>query len=690
MKRLVAYVLVIPILVMGSSTIGHADAVPPPAPNPNKAVSIVAKDGLISLTFKDTEVRDILTGISLRTGVSIVADTTVQGRVTFLSLRNVPLEEAIRHVASAGGAQYVRTGNVYTIGRNLNLKPVTASYRDEKLTLDATRADVKDLLQAVGQASGLNFIPAQELQKNITVSLKEVPLETSLRALLEANGMMLEKKNEQLYIVEAIKPAPPEPRPAVPPITSNPRTAPQSPTSTVTPPPPASTPRSETVTLTLENAPLSEILKRIGEQTGATLVFTGEIDDKIKRSIRLTEVSVQDALAAILAGTKYAFIRLDTVRSTKTEASGIEKSDQSAVPKESNGEKGGVRNGAEAAKDDKPTPPRFLIGEISKPDSPEAAPFLFTEVVPLRHLRVTDVSTFLSVRVPKDAVKPIKDQNAVSLTGTQEQIARIKDELRSLDKPAPQIMLQAVVVETTLNSAKDLGLEYAAQDNKIQAIGPTGSSLVFRTTGGFGKQFTATLTALITQGKARIVANPRVATINGKQASIDITDTRYFRTAGFPGQQVGGSGASTGGANSTNVISPFAFGSIQSIDAGIKLQITPWVGADGDIQVDVTPEVSSVVGTGPEGLPELSRRVATTTIRVKTGETIMIGGLRQREESKSVTKPFLIGDIPLIGNLFRHTVKNKRESELMILITPRLIEPLRAEEAEKVAPELKK
>jgi type II secretory pathway component GspD/PulD (secretin) len=103
------------------------------------------------------------------------------------------------------------------------------------------------------------------------------------------------------------------------------------------------------------------------------------------------------------------------------------------------------------------------------------------------------------------------------------------------------------------------------------------------------------------------------------------------------------------------------------------LKITPWVGASGEITADIEPEVSSVSAITAEGLPEINRRKARTTIRIRDGDTIVIGGLKQQDNTKSVTKIPLLGDLPILGALFRSTKSITRESELLILITPRIL-----------------
>jgi type IV pilus assembly protein PilQ len=201
---------------------------------------------------------------------------------------------------------------------------------------------------------------------------------------------------------------------------------------------------------------------------------------------------------------------------------------------------------------------------------------------------------------------------------------------------------------------------------------PLVGDLIFRDTGGLGDTFEVTLRALLDEGKATVLANPSVAVVNGQTANINIDQLRYFRT----GTLTTGTGAGSRAEEPPPVVNPYyPLSQIDRIEAGIKLEITPWVGATDEITVKVTPEVSGITGVGPEGLPEVNRRTATTTLRVKDGESIVIGGLKQQEETKSVSRTPVLSELPLIGPLFRWEKKTRRETELVIVLTPHLLRP---------------
>jgi len=167
------------------------------------------------------------------------------------------------------------------------------------------------------------------------------------------------------------------------------------------------------------------------------------------------------------------------------------------------------------------------------------------------------------------------------------------------------------------------------------------------------------LDMLIHNGSARVLANPKIATLNGREASILIGSRIPYIISStvFAG----------GGAAPTQ--------RIEREEVGIKLRITPLINADGYITTEIQPEVSSVSGfTGENNaLPIVATRQASTTVRLKDGSTVIIGGLLNEEKTTTVTKVPLLGSIPVIGYLFQHRSIDTSKRDLVIEVTPRIL-----------------
>ena len=228
-----------------------------------------------------------------------------------------------------------------------------------------------------------------------------------------------------------------------------------------------------------------------------------------------------------------------------------------------------------------------------------------------------------------------------------------------------QIRLEAQVVEIASSNAKELGIQYGTRtggdsDSKIDAQNTIYAGEDWNTRGWGGwlvrhsSTINASLTALITQGKARILSRPNVSTLSGEKAKILIGGSIPIPT------------------NEDGSVT------IQWKEYGVKLDIEPVVDQMDKITSKVHAEVSSLDyshGVTQNGftIPALSTREAEAVIHVSNGMTMVIGGLLNSEDSKTVSKIPLLGNIPILGEFFKHTSRTRDKRELIILITPRLV-----------------
>lgn len=182
--------------------------------------------------------------------------------------------------------------------------------------------------------------------------------------------------------------------------------------------------------------------------------------------------------------------------------------------------------------------------------------------------------------------------------------------------------------------------------------------------GNLGKlpaDFYLNLKAMESKGLANIKSRPLLATLNGHKASLSIGTTQYFllkTTIPYRDQ--------------TSVLFQESQ-SFQTIEADVKLEIAPYVGSDGLITVEIKPDFRTPVGQlSADVPPTINSRAFSSTLVVKEGETIVLGGLVQEGENEIRTQVPLLGSIPLLGNLFASTTKSTRKSELLIYITPHI------------------
>ncbi len=253
----------------------------------------------------------------------------------------------------------------------------------------------------------------------------------------------------------------------------------------------------------------------------------------------------------------------------------------------------------------------------------------------------------------QDYVKVNSSQNAVVLSAPAEVLRKFREDIAGFDIPAAQITVDLLLVEFTESGLDqlNLNLSYSNAGGQVN-FSPSQGSLSYRSLTTLPNQFFAQLSALQQKGEARVRANPRIATVSGRRASIFVGRQRY-------------------------IVTPIDTGNGQRnyIDAGVRLQITPYTGGQKQIIVDVDTEVSTLSALDPvTRLPEKSTRTANTKVRVADGQTIVIGGLRQQETRNVTTKVPILGDLPLLGPLlFRSRNKRTTNTELVLFITPRLL-----------------
>jgi general secretion pathway protein D len=250
------------------------------------------------------------------------------------------------------------------------------------------------------------------------------------------------------------------------------------------------------------------------------------------------------------------------------------------------------------------------------------------------------------------------------LSGPADQVNSALELLQALDVAPPQVLIEAKMVDIATDRARDLGLTYDWTSVTFQEnprTGPGGTVVRPGTSLSFGRflrtpfDLTATLNALETQRLAKLLANPKVSVVDSQDASIFIGDLLRYRVL----QSV-----TSAGSNFT----------VETVPVGVALLVRPRVHDDGNITLKVHPVVSTVTDfIGPEKIPQTASREADSTIRMKDGETIVIGGLIREDDLKILRQVPLLGQLPLIGELFRNRTTQRTKSEVTVFLTAHIV-----------------
>lgn len=467
----------------------------------------------------------------------------------------------------------------------------------------------------------------------------------------------------------------------------------------------ASSPLDRKVSIRVSNVPISAFLNSITTQAKINFIMSEEFANK-KVTASLTRVTVREALDTLLRvqGLAYqrigksdsyvvtkrsndapdtitkiytlSYISLQGVGSAQSELNSIMPQDvSSSSSSSSSGDSTGLNLGGSSS------------GSGSDSYSGGA--------------EITTIVKSMLSPVGKIAVDP--RTNKLIITDVAEVFPQVENILAELDIKPPQILIEAQIVEVSKTSGLSLGFEYGGSAGAmvsmtgpkrkvdleyIKGQGVKGWNYIFPSkdqlnsgSSGSGSSsgssssssdegedegglldfsaFNIVLKSLLTRGEAKYLGKPKVVTLNNKTATITTS------TDATVGQTVSQSGSGGGEALTTQ--------SAERKRVGLTLQVTPQVNREGYVTLYVQPSYSDLVSSGFDFSKDTTTRAASTLVRVKNGQTVVIGGLLTSRETDQTRKVPLLGDIPLLGWLFTSKTKSKSTTDLVIFITPTIL-----------------
>jgi type II secretory pathway component GspD/PulD (secretin) len=275
----------------------------------------------------------------------------------------------------------------------------------------------------------------------------------------------------------------------------------------------------------------------------------------------------------------------------------------------------------------------------------------------------------LSPSLPDLRITIYGSQSQLLLTGSPNTIRIARELIDKLDALQKMVVLDVTILEVDENTSKDLGLSLvpavisttytettpAAPANGGATPPLLGLQQLSRTPLSLGVQ----LNLLIQNGKAKVLADPKLTTISGRTASLRAGDNIAILTT-------------TGGSVGT-----VATTQLQTFNTGVQLDITPVINADNFISVSLHPTVNNLSSI-LNGVPQISTRDVQTTVALREGQSLIIGGLIEDSYNRSEQKIPLLGYLPIVGPAFTRTTISGQRNELIITVTPHVIDPLTA------------
>ena len=258
--------------------------------------------------------------------------------------------------------------------------------------------------------------------------------------------------------------------------------------------------------------------------------------------------------------------------------------------------------------------------------------------------------------------------NTLLISDTRKKIDEIKRMLEVLDRPVDQVLIEARVVIADETFARDLGARFGFQDidnpgNNSDSTKTRGFDINLGVTGGGvfnlgilnpSSNLDLELSALQAEGRGEVVSNPRVITTNQREATITQGDE-----IGYTTPQAAGAG---------QALATPAFK-----EALLELKVTPTITTDGRVFMQVNIKKDDIKGF-TLGVPSLTKRSITTGVMVDSGDTVVIGGVYEFRNREDISKLPWLGDVPVLGNLFKKRGKSHSKAELLVFVTPRVLQ----------------
>ncbi|MFQ5825498.1 MAG: secretin N-terminal domain-containing protein [bacterium] len=397
----------------------------------------------------------------------------------------------------------------------------------------------------------------------------------------------------------------------------------------------------ELLSLDVREAEISNVLRLLAKQSNLNIVASREVTGKV--TVSLSKVTIKDALDNIVKANGYNYIVDNDVILVK--------------PRD-----------------------KFQLEELE------------TKVYRLKYVDANNLKSTLTqilseqakIQVFNQDFHPVAEGGAgqsqskknrsstLIVTDSPSNIKQLDAMIAALDVPTPQIMIEAKLIEIAPQNKEKLGINWSKTINAQifrEGLLPSGTPFRYSAevplTGGsinYGtltfSEYNAVLDFLNSNTNSKLVSNPRILAMDNQEAIISVGNTVPIPQIN---RGVGGQG---------DVVT------FDYRDVNISLRVTPHVGDDDNITLFVNPVIEEITGevvAGDNRAPITSKREVETVVKLKSNETMVIGGLIKENTIETVDKVWFLGDVPLIGNFFRHKEKSKMQTDLLIFITPRLL-----------------
>ena len=419
----------------------------------------------------------------------------------------------------------------------------------------------------------------------------------------------------------------------------------------------------EKFSLQVHDAELTQVLDMLGQLDGVNILPSADVTGRV--SLNLQDVTVDRALEAILKSRGFVYERENDFIYVKSaaEAAQFKLLNRKLVTKVYQ-------------------PNYISANELSKLLTP-----IMTKGVG-QHSVTTPSQVGIAKTPEAGGGDGLAQRDALLVQDYAEVIAEIDRVIIEMDVPPLQVIIEAKILNVTLSDSMEFGVNFAMLNGSQKQLVASGNGATLNGSTGFpnaptlvppvgdfvantaGLKYgfitgdvTGFMKALENIADTSLIAAPQIRVLNKQKAEMIIGNRLSYKTLAFNGTQT--------------------VENVQFLDSGTKLLFRPFISPDGLVRLEVHPERSSATINKETGLPNQETTEVTTNIMVRDGTTVVIGGLISEETTESIDRVPFLGAIPMVGAAFRNKIEKTQRTELIVLITPRIVtEPEAAIEGE--------
>ncbi len=446
---------------------------------------------------------------------------------------------------------------------------------------------------------------------------------------------------------------------------------------------------SQKITLDIKGMDIIDVLKIVSQRTGMNIVASKSVTGRV--TIFLKDVEVWDAFEIILLSNDLAYDLNNNIVNVMTgreyeAAYGERYKDRKEIADVKLTYAKAVEV-AKALSQIKTAIGRVVVDEGSNTiilmDSKDRLEQMRSMIATLDSPTVTKVfpldyakSEKLNAKIQDMSTKGLgsvrfdERTNTVVVTDLPEKVAAIEEVINAFDERTRQVLIDAKIVQVDLDDKFTMGIDWklalkhlTAEQTLTAGLTTGGKITISAILGDRSRTFDSVIDALKEVGKTELISSPRVTALDGQEAKIMVGTKEAFITA-------------TTITPATGAVTTSE--QVNFVDVGIQLYVTPYINKDGFVTMRIRPVVSSVASrikttASPDGVPIVKTSEAETSVSVRDGVTLVMGGLIEDKIVRTENRIPFLGDIPFLGVPFRQVQDEKKKAELVIFLTPTVI-----------------